>query len=179
LINLFQKHVNRIARTIAATLLAALFITFLLQIFSRYVLHSPFGWTLELCRILWVWIVFLGSAFLVQEKDHVTFNLIYSSSSFKARFIMSIVSAVAIVLIMGWALMPTIDYIDWMKIRKTATVKFPLTGDKIPLSYVFSVYGIFMVSIIIFYLFKFIKILKNGPSEFDQSKSKLRTIVKY
>ena len=179
MINLFQKHVNRIARTIAATLLAALFITFLLQIFSRYVLHSPFGWTLELCRILWVWIVFLGSAFLVQEKDHVTFNLIYSSSSFKARYIMSIVSAVAIVLIMGWALLPTIDYIDWMKIRKTATVKFPLTGDKIPLSYIFSVYGIFMISIIIFYLFKFIKILKNGPSEFDQSKSKLRTIVKY
>jgi len=179
LINLFQKHVNRIARTIAATLLAALFITFLLQIFSRYVLHSPFGWTLELCRILWVWIVFLGSAFLVQEKDHVTFNLIYSSSSFKARYIMSIVTAVALVLIMGWALLPTIDYIDWMKIRKTATVKFPLTGDKIPLSYVFSVYGIFMISIIIFYLFKFIKILKNGPSEFDQSKSKLRTIVKY
>jgi len=92
---------------------------------------------------------------------------------------MSIVSAVAIVLIMGWALLPTIDYIDWMKIRKTATVKFPLTRDKIPLSYVFSVYGIFMISIIIFYLFKFIKILKNGPSEFDQSKSKLRTIVKY
>jgi len=92
---------------------------------------------------------------------------------------MSIVSAIAIVLIMGWALLPTIDYIDWMKIRKTATVKFPLTGDKIPLSYVFSVYGIFMISIIIFYLFKFIKILKNGPSEFDQSKSKLRTIVKY
>jgi len=43
---------------------------------------------------------------------------------------MSIVSAIAIVLIMGWALLPTIDYIDWMKIRKTATVRFPLTGEK-------------------------------------------------
>ena len=44
--------------------------THLLQIFSRYVLNSPFGWTLELCRILWVWIVFFCCAFLVQEKDY-------------------------------------------------------------------------------------------------------------
>ena len=179
MINSFQKQLNRIARTIAATLLAALFITFLLQIFSRYVLQAPFGWTLELCRILWVWIVFFGSAFLVQEKDHVKFNLIYSSSSFKARYIMSIVSAIAIVLIMGWALLPTIDYIDWMKIRKTATVKIPFTGEKIPLSYIFSVYGIFMLSIIIFYLLKVVKIFKNGPSDFDKSKNKLRTVIKY
>ena len=92
---------------------------------------------------------------------------------------MSIVSAMAIVLIMGWALLPTIDYIDWMKIRKTATVKIPFTGEKIPLSYIFSVYGIFMLSIIIFYLFKVVKIFKNGPSDFDKSKNKLRTVIKY
>jgi len=89
LISLFQKQFNRIAKIIAATLLAALFITFLLQIFSRYVLNSPFGWTLELCRILWVWIVFFCCAFLVREKDHVRFNLLYSGSSKKTKFVMN------------------------------------------------------------------------------------------
>jgi len=125
--NLFQKQINEIIKIIAATMLAALFITFLLQIFSRYVLNSPFGWTLELCRILWVWIVFFCCAFLVKEKDHVKFNLLYSASSNKAKFIMSIISCLAIVVILGWALIPTIDYIDWMKMRKTSTVRFPLT----------------------------------------------------
>ena len=175
--NLFQKQINEIIKIIAATMLAALFITFLLQIFSRYVLNSPFGWTLELCRILWVWIVFFCCAFLVKEKDHVKFNLLYSASSNKAKFIMSIISCLAIVVILGWALIPTIDYIDWMKMRKTSTVRFPLTGEKIRLNYIFSIYGIFMISVIGYYIWKLKNLIKNGPEEND--KSKLRTIIKY
>ena len=175
--NLFQKQINEIIKIIAATMLAALFITFLLQIFSRYVLNSPFGWTLELCRILWVWIVFFCCAFLVKEKDHVKFNLLYSSSSNKAKFIMSIISCLAIVVIIGWALIPTIDYIDWMKMRKTSTVRFPLTGEKIRLNYIFSIYGIFMISVIGYYIWKLKNLIQNGPEEND--KSKLRTIIKY
>jgi C4-dicarboxylate transporter DctQ subunit len=177
LINLIQKYFNQSSKIIAATLLAALFVTFLLQIFSRYVLNSPFGWTLELCRILWVWIVFFCCAFLVQEKDHVKFNLIYSASSNKAKFIMSIVSCLSIVAIMGWALLPTMDYIDWMKMRKTSTVRFPITGEKIKLSYVFSIYGIFMISLIVHYIWKLKKIIQKGPENSDQNK--LRSVIKY
>lgn len=177
MINLIQKYFNQSSKIIAATLLAALFVTFLLQIFSRYVLNSPFGWTLELCRILWVWIVFFCCAFLVQEKDHVKFNLIYSASSNKAKFIMSIVSCLSIVAIMGWALLPTMDYIDWMKMRKTSTVRFPITGEKIKLSYVFSIYGIFMISLIVHYIWKLKKIIQKGPENSDQNK--LRSVIKY
>ena len=66
----------KFAQFIAATMLAALFITFLLQIFSRYVLLTPFGWTLELCLILWLWIVFFGCSFIVRDRDHVTFDIL-------------------------------------------------------------------------------------------------------
>ena len=59
---------------------------------------------------------------------------------------MSIISCLAIILILGWALLPTFDYIDWMKMRKTSTVRIPITGEKIRLSYIFSIYGIFMIS---------------------------------
>ena len=177
MISLFEKRFNQITKIIAATLLAALFITFLLQIFSRYVLNSPFGWTLELCRILWVWIVFFCCAFLVQEKDHVKFNLIYSASSNRSKFIMSIISCLAIILILGWALLPTFDYIDWMKMRKTSTVRIPITGEKIRLSYIFSIYGIFMISVIVFYLLKLKNLIQRGPE--DKDKNKLRSVIKY
>ena len=176
---MFEKHFNQTVKIIAAILLAALFLTFLLQIFSRYVLNSPFGWTLELCRILWVWIVFFCCAFLVKEKDHVKFNLLYSASRGKTRFVMSIISCLAIILIMGWALLPTIDYIDWMKMRKTSTVRFPLTGEKIKLSYIFSIYGIFMISIIFYYAIKLKHIIETGRSGPKPKKTKLRSIVKY
>ena len=115
--------------------------------------------------------------FLVKEKDHVKFNLLYSASSNKAKFIMSIISCLAIVVILGWALIPTIDYIDWMKMRKTSTVRFPLTGEKIRLNYIFSIYGIFMISVIGYYIWKLKNLIQNGPEEND--KNKLRTIIKY
>ena len=90
---------------------------------------------------------------------------------------MSIISCLAIILILGWALLPTVDYIDWMKMRKTSTVRIPITGEKIRLSYIFSIYGIFMISVIGYYIWKLKNLIQNGPEEND--KSKLRTIIKY
>ena len=80
---------------------------------------------------------FFGCAFVVKEKDHVTFDILYYATSLKTRYVFSIISALAIILIMGWSLLPTLDYIDWMKMRKTTTVEIPFFGNKIPLKYIF------------------------------------------
>ena len=109
--NLF-KWLQKTSNFIIASMLAVLFFTFLFQIFSRYILRSPFGWTLELCLILWVWIVFFGCAFVVKEKDHVTFDILYYATSLKTRYVFSIISALAIIFILGWSFLPTLDYID-------------------------------------------------------------------
>ena len=161
----------KFAQFLAATMLAALFITFLLQIFSRYVLLTPFGWTLELCLILWLWIVFFGCSFIVRDRDHVTFDILYYAVPRKIRYFLSLISILGIILIMSWAFLPTIDYIDWMKMRKTTTVKIPILGSKIPLKYIFSIYGIFMVSLIVQYLYKLYKLFKNGLNEEDRFSS--------
>ena len=84
-----------------------------------------------------------------------------SELGFVLILILSILSALAIVVIMGWSLLPTLDYIDWMKMRKTTTVKIPFFGNKIPLKYIFSIYGIFLLSIIIQYAWKIKKLLNN------------------
>ena len=152
---------------IAATMLAAMFLTFLLQIFSRYVLLTPFGWTLELCLILWVWIVFFGCAFLVRERDHVTFDIFYLAAPRRLRQILALITCAAIVIGMGWALLPTWDYIDWMKIRKTTTVRNPLTDTKIPMRTIFSIYAVFMVAIILAYGWRFVDVLRKGPPDED------------
>jgi C4-dicarboxylate transporter DctQ subunit len=90
--------VLRGAEIVAATMMAAMFLTFILQIAIRYsaklewlaqafpILEpSRYGWTLELCLALWVWIVFWGAAFVVRERDHVTFDVIYGHVSPRAR----------------------------------------------------------------------------------------------
>ncbi len=174
------KWVSRISDAIAATLLAVIFFTFLLQIATRYapkiISHfglaevlpvlgtiQPLGWTLELIAILWVWVIFFSCAFVVREWDHVKFDIIYLAVSRRMRAFFAVVSAVAIVAGMLYALLPTLDYIDWMKIRKTSTVRNPFTGSKIPMRTIFSVYGAFMIVVAARYAWLAIDIFRNGP----------------
>jgi len=173
------RWVSRISDAIAATLLAAIFFIFLLQIGSRYSPKiigyfgwaetfptlgtiQPLGWTLELIAILWVWVIFFSCAFVVREWDHVKFDIIYLAVSQRTRTIFAIMSATAIVAGMLYALLPTLDYIDWMKIRKTSTVRNPFTGGKIPMRTIFSVYGAFMVVVAARYAWLVVDTFRNG-----------------
>ena len=161
--------VSRGAEFIAATLLAAMFLTFLIQIFSRYVMQTPFGWTLELCLILWVWLVFLGNAFIVRDRDHVSFDILYLAAPRRVRQVLALISAAAIVVGMIWSFLPTWDYIDWMKMRKTTTVRLPILDEKIPMRTVLSVYAIFMAALIVRYAWRFVDVLRNGPPDEDHA----------
>ncbi len=153
---------SRITEAIAGGLLAAIFLTFLLQILLRY-FFTPAGWTLELIGILWVWVIFFSCAFVVRERDHVKFDIIYLAAPRRARQIMSLVAAAAVVIGMVYTFLPTLDYIDWMKIRKTATVRNPFSGNKIPLRDVFSIYVVFMIAIGARYAWMFVDVFRNGP----------------
>ena len=176
--------ITRGAEFIAATMLAAMFLTFLIQIGSRYSSRlapsipidwlsqamariEPLGWTLELCLILWVWIVFFGNAFIVRERDHVSFDIFYLAAPRRVRQVLALVSAAAIVIAMVWSFLPTWDYIDWMKMRKTTTVRLPILDEKIPMRTILSVYAIFMIALIGRYAWRFVTVLKDGPPDAD------------
>lgn len=156
------KGFSHLAEAIAGGLLAAIFFTFLLQIVLRY-FFTPAGWTLELIGILWVWVIFFSCAFVVQEQDHVKFDIIYLASPRRVRRIFALMAAAAIMIGMLYSFLPTWDYIDWMKIRKTSTVRNPFTDTKIPLRDVFSIYAVFMLAVIVRYAWHFIDTLRNGP----------------
>ena len=153
--NIF-KPLSRGAEFIAATMLAAMFLTFLLQIFSRYILQTPFGWTLELCLTLWVWLVFFGAAFVVRDKDHVTFDIFYLAAPRPLQRVLALISAAAIIIGLAWSLLPTLDWINWLKIKKSATLKIPLRT-------VYSIYGIFLVAVILRYSWRFFEVMRKGP----------------
>lgn len=51
-----------------------LIVTFL-QVVSRY-LFTPIGWTEELARYTYIWLVYLGSAAIHYRKEHITLDLV-------------------------------------------------------------------------------------------------------
>ena len=73
------------------------------------------------------------------------------------------IAAGAIAVGMLWSFLPTWDYIDFLKIRKTTTVRNPFTGDKIPMRTIFSIYGAFMLVVAGRYAWRFVDVLRNGP----------------
>lgn len=146
---------HKFAEAITAAMLAALFLTFLLQIFSRYVLAEPFGWTVELCLSLWIWIVFWGNAFTVKHEDHVTFDMLYLHVRPGTQRVFALISAAAIAVGMAVSLLPTWDYIDFMQIKKSATLQIPMRT-------IFSIYAVFVIAIGVSYTLRFIQVLKHG-----------------
>ncbi|MEK9850768.1 MAG: TRAP transporter small permease subunit, partial [Candidatus Puniceispirillum sp.] len=125
ILRLWSK-VTRSAEIIAAIILAAIFITFLLQIFTRYapriawlapvepIQHwmqslVPIGWTVNLISLLWVWLIFFSCSFFVREKDHVVFDVLVDVLPKTWRRIMASVTSLFLVGIMLYAFQPTYD----------------------------------------------------------------------
>ena len=141
------------ADNVAVGLLTAMFLSFVLQIAARYVFNFPIGWTLELCLTTWIWVVFWEGAFILSDRDHVRFDMVYHLAGLRLRRVMAIVAAVGILVGFVAALPATVDYITFYKIKRSATLH-------IRLDYVFSVYGIFAVAVIVRYVVRLWRLVR-------------------
>jgi C4-dicarboxylate transporter DctQ subunit len=149
------------AENVAAGLLAVMFLSFLLQIVSRYVFNYPLGWTQEICLTMWLWVVFWVSAFNLNDADHVRFDMVYMAGNKRVRRVFALVSAIAVIAGLLAALPATIDYITFYKIKKSATLR-------IRLDIVFSVYAIFAVAVITRYLLRAWHLARGGDPDNEQ-----------
>jgi TRAP-type C4-dicarboxylate transport system permease small subunit len=130
---------QRRAENVAAGLLAAMFIAFIVQIVFRYVLNFPIGWTSELSIVTWLWLVLWGAAFVVRERDEIRFDIIYGSVGPKARRVMAIVAALCLIALYVLSLPAVVDYVTFMKVQKTAYMH-------IRFDWLFSIYVVFALA---------------------------------
>lgn len=148
------------ADNVAAALLAAMFLTFLMQIAARYLFSHPLGWALEVCLTLWLWLVLWSGAFCLDDKDHVRFDILYEAGSRNVRRTLALVSAVAIIAGFLAALPATYDYISFYKIKKSASLR-------IRLDVVFGVYLVFALAIVTRYSWRLLALLRSGATVDD------------
>ena len=153
------------AENVAAAMLAVMFAAFIIQIFFRYVANFPVGWTQELSVILWLWLVLFGAAFVVREREEIRFDIIYGAVGPKARRVMCVITAVALVALYGVSLPAVVDYVTFMKVEKTAYLK-------IRFDWLYSIYIVFVVAVIIRYIWLAWQALRGvAPEEFDPTKA--------
>src|SRR5262245_51646122 len=69
---------RQFAEGVAALSFAVMFFAFIVQVVSRYIFNAPVAWTLELCAISYVWVVFWTCDILVTERQQIVFDVIYN-----------------------------------------------------------------------------------------------------
>lgn len=146
------------AENVAVILFTAMFLSFMLQIVSRYVFQNPYSWTIEASLISWLWIVFWGSGFLLNNRDHVRFDMLYVWVRPGTRRVFALISVVAIVLAFAVALPATVGYVTFMRVERSGTLG-------IRLDYIFSVYIVFAVAVIARYVLYAVRIARGADPD--------------
>ena len=80
--------IERICLIISIILLVSVILLIFLQIISRYVFSSPYSWTEELARYIFILLSFLGASLALSRYELVAIGFVISKIKIKSRHIM-------------------------------------------------------------------------------------------
>ena len=153
------RMLRRLSEAVAALFMFLIFATFIVQVAIRYgarldglVAVLPFlnpdhfGWTLEFCLALWVWLIFWGNAFIVRRQDHVTFDILSESVPRPVARIFLVITGLAVGIGLLASIEPTWGRFAILRLKQTATLS-DLFGDWIRMRDVYMIYFVFLVAV--------------------------------
>lgn len=123
---------KKTANAIGGGLFLTLFIVFVIQVMARFGLNKPLAWTDELAVILYVWIILWAAAFVVPEREHVAFDLLWNSAGPSTRRAMQMVGHMLIGGLALCAVPATWDYVYFMKREGTPVLGVPFMAVFLP-----------------------------------------------
>jgi TRAP-type C4-dicarboxylate transport system permease small subunit len=148
---------RRRAQNVAVAWLTLMFATFIIQIFSRYVLNDPVGWSEEVVITSWLWTVLWGAAFIVGESEEIRFDIIYSNISESIRRVFTIISGITLLFFYIVSLPASYRYVSFMKVERSAYLH-------IPINWLYSVFIIFLVACICRYAWLVYRAFRGAPA---------------
>jgi C4-dicarboxylate transporter, DctQ subunit len=154
------RWLRRRAENVAALLLLAMFLCFILQIVARYVFNYPLGWTDEASVLCWIWCTLWGAAFVLRENDEVRFDIIYSTASKQTRRVFTVITGIAVIVLLAIALPAVIGYVTFLKVERSAYL-----GIRLDLLY--SIYIVFSVAAIVRYAALTWRAIRGEPPDIE------------
>ena len=133
------RWLRRRAENVAVALLSVMFATFIVQIFYRYVLNDPVGWSEEVIITTWLWTVLWGAAFTLRESEEIRFDIVYSHVSENTRRVFTVITGIIAVALYGLSLPASYSYVSFMKVERSAYLH-------VPINWMYSVYVAFVVA---------------------------------
>jgi len=133
---------KRFAESVTVIAFVAMFSSFIVQIVSRYVFDAPVAWSLEVCLIAYVWVVFWTCDILIKSQQQIVFDVLYNMAKPSRKRWLAIATSGSLAVVFLLALPGTADYIHFLARRKSMLLH-------VPMQLVFGCFLIFTIAVVI------------------------------
>lgn len=147
----FRKIANVLV-VIALSLMALLVFT---NVVLRYVFGTGMPWAEELSRYLFIWMIFLGAIVALQQRSHLTVDLLTEAVPLKVKKILLIISNFLVLLVLMLILNGS-----WAMTLQNLHVNAPATG--IPMFMIYGAGVVLSISMGVLTINNIIKLFKDN-----------------
>jgi TRAP-type C4-dicarboxylate transport system permease small subunit len=133
---------RQVADWVASAMFAAVFVIFNYKIFTRYFEHDEAVWADEVLVILFIWIIFWAQAFVVRDRDQISFDIVVRLLPARGKRFAGLARHLLIGGVFLWALPGSLGYIRFLWREHTPVLNLPL-------DLVYSCFGIFLIAVIV------------------------------
>ena len=181
--SLAMRILTNLDAVICGTTLTVCVVLVNLNVVFRYFLNNPIKWTDEVVTSLFIWTVFMGSAYAHRRHAHlgvdIVVNLVHGKARQTIEFVMDIVQILILILLtyissqyvcnLIWKrgiIFQQVDgalkYVGQIKLTLTDTLRIPkwYTGIAVPLGF-----GLSLIYAIYFFLRDRLHLIKVKPQE--------------
>jgi TRAP-type C4-dicarboxylate transport system permease small subunit len=109
-----SRWLKAAANAIGGGLFLTLFVVFVIQITARFGFNKPLAWTDEAAVILYLWVILWTAAWVVPEREHVVFDLLWNRANLRTRQAMRITGNLLVGGLACVALPASWDYVHFM-----------------------------------------------------------------
>ena len=133
---------KKAANAVGGGLFIALFLVFLVQITARFAFNKPLPWTDEIAVVLYLWVILWSAALVVPEREHVVFDLVWNSVSYRTRQVMRIAGNLLIGGLALVAIPASWDYVKFMGREGSPVLD-------VPFSWIFLPFVLLLISLVL------------------------------
>jgi TRAP-type C4-dicarboxylate transport system permease small subunit len=130
------------------------FLVFVWKIGMRYAAGTAIAWADEVSVVLFVWIIFIGNGFVVEDRRQISFDLLYRHVGPGAQRGLSLARIVLVGGLFAVALPGAVDYIAFLWRERTPVLLWRL-------DIVYACFALFMVGVLVRLAARLVRLL--GP----------------
>jgi len=136
------RGAQRLIEIICNLLFVIVFAVFLYKVLVRHTAGDAVAWADEVTVVLFIWIIFLANAFLVEDRRQICFDLVDRNLPPQGRRIVAVLRILLLGSIIAWSLPASFGYILFLWRERTPVLLWRL-------DIVYFCFGIFLAATLV------------------------------